>query len=194
MGKYDMADDMTDNRGEYSDIIRLMKASSQAPVPDGFTQKVMEWIAMVDPSEAGVQSRWTQILSASDPREYSFCFFITGFFYLIIGIILMVGFKAIGSGVLATEWIKLQPLLTIGAAMWLLALGMLLIIDGRIAIKIAQYGTLLYIFFTVFNGILMHPYLRVPHANFFIIGFVAMGVLMGVMLSLAVKKAETRCS
>ena len=40
----------------------------------------------------------------------------------------------------------------------------------------------------------MRPYLRVPHANLFIIGFVATGALMGVMLALAVKKVEMRYS
>ncbi|MBU1570191.1 MAG: hypothetical protein KKD92_15065 [Proteobacteria bacterium] len=181
---------MKDN--DYKDLINLMEATPKAPVPDNFTQNVMGRIALFNPSEAAVQSRWAQILSVSNPRECSFCFFITGFFYLIMGIVLMAGFKAIGSGIAVAEWIKLQPHLTIGAAMWLLALGMLLIVDGRIAIKIAQYGTLLYIFFTVVNGILMRPYLRVPHADFFIIGFVATGALMGVMLSLAVKKVEMR--
>ncbi|MFH1975707.1 MAG: hypothetical protein ABIJ52_09100 [Pseudomonadota bacterium] len=181
---------MKDN--DYKDIINLMEATPKAPVPDNFTQKVMGRLALFNPSEAGVQSRWAQILSVSNPRECSFCFFITGFFYLIMGIVLMAGFKAIGSGISAVEWIKLQPHLTIGAAMWLLSLGMLLIMDGRIAIKIAQYGTLLYIFFTVVNGILMRPYLRVPHADVFIIGFVATGALMGVMLSFAVQKMETR--
>jgi len=178
------------NDNKYNDLIVLMEATPKAPVPDNFTQNVMERIALFNPSEAGVQSRWAQILSVSNPRECSFCFFITGFFYLIMGIILMLGFKAISSGIAVADWISLQPSLTIGAAIWLLALGILLIIDGRIAIKIAQYGTLLYIFFTVVNGILMRPYLRVPHADVFVIGFVAAGTLMGIMLSLAVKKVD----
>ena len=129
-----------------------MEATPKAPVPDNFTQNVMERIALVNPSEAGVQSRWAQMLTVSNIRECSFCFFITGFFYLIMGIVLMAGFKAIGSGMAVTDWIALQPHFTIGAAMWLLALGMLLMMDGRIGIKIAQYGTLFYIFFTVVNG------------------------------------------
>ena len=177
---------------EFKDLINLMEATPKAPVPDNFTQNVMERISLFNPLEAGVQSRWAQILSVSNPRECSFCFFITGFFYLIMGIVLMLGFNAIGSGISVSEWIKLQPQFTIGAAMWLLALGVLLIMDGRIAIKIAQYGTLLYIFFTVVNGILMRTYLRVPHVDVFIIGFVATGALMGIMLSFAVQQMEMR--
>jgi hypothetical protein len=180
------------NENDYKDIINLMEATPKAPVPDNFTQNVMERITLLNFSEKGVESRWAQILSVSNPRECSFCFFITGFFYLIMGIILMLGLRAISSGIEVADWISLQPSLTIGAAIWLLALGLLLILDGRIGIKIAQYGTLLYIFFTVVNGILMRPYLRVPHADVFVIGFVATGTLMGIMLSLAVKKVEMR--
>jgi len=196
---------MNESMSEYKDLINLMESTPKAPVPDHFTQSVMGRVAELDqgawakmkqalfnPSGAGVQFRWAPTLSVSNPRECSFCFFITGFFYLIMGIVLIAGFKAIGSSMAATDWITLQPYLTIGAAMWLLALGALLIMDGRAAVKIAQYGTLLYIFFTVVNGILMRSYLHVPYAGILLIGFVATSGLMGVMLAFAVKKVELR--
>jgi hypothetical protein len=196
---------MNENMSEYKDLINLMEATPKAPVPDRFTQNVMGRVAerdqgawaklkqaLFNPSGAGVQSRWAQTLSVSNPRECSFCFFITGFFYLIMGIVLIAGFKAIGYGMAAKDWITLQPYLTIGAAMWLLFLGALLIMDGRAAVKIAQYGTLLYIFFTVVNGILMRSYLHVPYTGILLIGFVATSALMGVMLAFAVHKMELR--
>jgi hypothetical protein len=190
---------------QHQAIIDLIKSTPAIEPTDDFTRRLMSRLPELDqgvwakakqtlfnPSGTGVQSRWAQILPVSNKRECSFCFFITGFFYLIIGIVLMAGFKAIGSSMAAMEWITLQPHLTIGAAAWLLALGMVLMMDGSIAIKIARYGTLFYIFFTVFNGILMRPYLHVPYAGVFVIGFVATSALMGVMLALAVKKMELR--
>jgi hypothetical protein len=189
----------------HQDIIDLIKSTPAIQPPDDFNRRLMSRLPELDqgvwakakqtlfnPSGAAIKSRWAQILPVSNKRECSFCFFITGFFYLIIGIVLMAGFKAIGSSMAAMEWITLQPHLTIGAAAWLLALGMVLMMDGSIAIKIARYGTLFYIFFTVFNGILMRPYLHVPYAGVFVIGFVATSALMGVMLALAVKKMELR--
>jgi len=104
----------------------------------------------------------------------------------------MAGFEAIGSSMAAMDWIRLQPHLTIGAAIWLFALGVVLMLDGSAGIKAARYGTLFYVFFAVANGILMRPYLHVPYADVFIIGFVATSALMGVMLALAVKKVELR--
>jgi hypothetical protein len=189
----------------HQDIINLIKSTPAIQPPDDLTPRVMARLPVLDrgiwsqvrqsllnPSWAGVQSRWAQILPVSNKRECSFCFFITGFFYLIMGIVLMAGFKAIGSSMAAMEWITLQPHLTIGAAMWLLSLGMVLMTDGRTAIKMTRYGTLFYVFFAVVNGILMRPYLHVPYAGVFIIGFVATSALMGVMLALAVKKVELR--
>ncbi len=182
---------MDEDTSKYSDIIHLMKAPP-APLPDNFTQKVMARITVMNPSEAAAQPRWTRLLSVADSQEGAFCFLITGLFYLIMGIILMAGFKAVGSGIGEMEWVKLQPHITIGMAVWLLISGVLLIADGRTAIKIAQYGTLLFIFFAVVNGILMRSYLRVPHADVFITGFVAVNALMGVMLSFAARKMEVR--
>lgn len=201
-------DEMNDEISEDKDLIQRMKATPKVPAPDRFTERVMGRLPELDqgvwakvkhsrlnPSWAGIQSRWAQILSVSNRRECSFCFFITGYFYLIMGIVMMAGFKEIGSSMAVMEWIKLQPHLTIGAAIWLLALGMVLMMDGSTVVKIAKYGTWLYIFSTVFNGILMWPYLHVPYAGVFIIGLMAtsafMGV-MGVMLALAVQKMELR--
>jgi hypothetical protein len=189
---------------KHQDLIDLIKSMPPIEPPDHLTPRVMGrlaaeqgiWIrakhALLNPSWAGMQSRWAQIPPASNTKECSFYFFVTGFFYLIMGIVLMTGFKTIGPSMAAMEWITLQPHLTIAAATWLLALGMVLMMDGSTAIKIARYGTLFYIFFTVFNGILMRPYLHVPYAGVFIIGFVATNALMGVMLALAVKKVELR--
>jgi len=190
----DQAAEMNDNMNQYRDIIDMIQAAPGAPLPDHFTQNVIARLAVMNPSGVAAQPRWARLLSVSDQREGAFCFLITGFFYLIMGIILLAGFKAVGSGIGEMEWIKLQPHITIGMAAWLLISGGLLIADGRTAIKVAQYGTLLFIFFAVMNGILMRPYLRVPHADVFITGFVAVNALMGVMLSLAARTMEVRHS
>ena len=196
---------MNEDFSKYESLINLMEATPKAPAPDRFTERVMGRLPELDqgvwarvkhslhnPSWPGIQSRWAQMLSVSNRRECSFCFFITGYFYLIMGIVMMAGFKAIGPSMSSMEWIKLQPHLTIGAAIWLLGLGMVLMMDSSTAIKIAKYGTLLYLFFTVFNGTLMWLYLHLPYAGVPLIGFEAMSVLMGVMLVIAAKKMESR--
>jgi FtsH-binding integral membrane protein len=109
-----------------------------------------------------------------------------------MGMMLMAAFKGITSNISTTEWIRLQPQLALGTAVWFIALGTLLMVDGRTAMKLARYGTLFYIFFTVVNGMLMQPYVHIPYAGIFIVGFVATGVLMGVILAIAVQKMELK--
>lgn len=125
-------------------------------------------------------------------RECSFYFFITGFFYLIMGIILMTGFRETASVTAMMEWIKLQPYFTTGTAVWLFAIGAILMMDVGTGIKIAQYGTLLYIFCAVMNSVMLWPSLRVPYAGLFITGLAATGALMGIMLARALQKMEVR--
>lgn len=198
-------DEMNDKMNEYKDLINIMKEKPKVPTPDHLTARVMcrlpeldqrTWVKVKHPLPTplwtGIQSRGEQMLNVSNNRECSFYFFITGFFYLIIGIVAMIGFKEISSGMAVMEWIGLQPYIALGTAIWLLTLGIILMMDGKTAIKITKYGTLFFIFFTVFNGILMRSYLHIPYGGAFIIGFMAASALMGVMLALTVQKMDLR--
>jgi hypothetical protein len=197
---------MNEDFSEYRDLIKRMEATPEVPSPSGFTESVMGRLPEYDAGLLlklkrvlnaqignGFHFGWTRESGAVSKKECSFYFFITGFFYLIMGIILMAGFKSIVStSMAATEWIKLQPQFTLGAAIWLLALGMVLMMDGSTVIKIARYGTLCFIFLAVFNGIMMQSYLHVPYASMFTIGLVATSAIMGFMLALAVQKINLR--
>jgi len=196
---------MNDDLSKYGSLINLMEATPKAPAPDHFTERVMGrlpeldqglWAkvkrSLLNPSWSGIQSRWAQIMSVSDRSECSYYFLITGSFYLIMAMVLMLGFKGISSSLAATNWIKLQPHITFGIAMWLLALGAILMMDGRKIVRMVKLGTLFYIFFTIFNGILMRHYFNVPYGDIFLVGFVGGSVFMGILLAFAVKKMELR--
>ena len=188
----------------HQDIIDRIKATPAIQLPESFTDNVMRRLPDRYPDILLAAASYIYQLYnlALEPdgdraigltrRECSFYFFITGFFYLIIGAILTIGLQGISSGMAAMEWIQLQPHLTIGAAIWLLALGVVLMMDGSAGIKAARYGTLIYVFFAVVNGILMRNYLQIPFAGVLIIGFVSASAFMGVMLAQAVKKIEVR--
>jgi hypothetical protein len=198
-------DKMNDKMSEYEDLIHIIEATPKVPVPDHLTERVMSRLPELDqsvwaklkhslsnPSWGGIQYRWEQMPNVSNTRGCSFYFFITGFFYLIIGIIAIIGFKEISSRMAVAEWIGLQPYIALGMGIWLFALGIVLMIDGSVSIKAARYGTLFFIFFTVFNGILTQSCLHVPYAGVFVIGLVATSALMGVILALAVQKTDLR--
>jgi len=196
---------MDEDLSKYKDLIQRMEATPKVPVPDHFTETVMSrlpemqhsfWLrardAFLNPVKGVLNVDWAQKFHVANKWECSFYFFITGFFYLIMGMMLMAAFKGITSNISTTEWIRLQPQLALGTAVWFIALGTLLMVDGRTAMKLARYGTLFYIFFTVVNGMLMQPYVHIPYAGIFIVGFVATGVLMGVILAIAVQKMELK--
>jgi hypothetical protein len=189
---------------KFADIIEKMKKQKTIDPPASFTDSVMRRLPDRYPGilfavasvfhhlynqalvPAGEQS------NTLTRRECSFYFFITGFFYLIIGIILMIGLQEIDSSMMAMVWIKLQPHLTIGAAIWFLALGAVLKTGGSRGMKIAKYGTLFYIFIAVVNGTFMRLFLHFPFSGMFIVGFVATNAFMGILLALAIQKVELR--
>jgi hypothetical protein len=189
---------------KYSDIIAAVKNQQPVNPPEDFTDHVMRRLPDQYPSimlvvASFVHHLYKQALALDGDqsndlarRECSFYFFITGFFYMISGIVAMMGFKSISSGMEPVSWIGLQPYVAIGTAMWFFALGIVLMMDGSIGMKIARYGTLFYIFSAVVNGVLIRSYLHIPYAGIFIAGIVGTSVFMGVMLVQSLQKIELR--
>ncbi|OPL13822.1 MAG: hypothetical protein AVO39_09990 [delta proteobacterium MLS_D] len=189
---------MNETFDEFNDLIELMTRARRMPVPDRFVGTLMKRIdAEAKPGPANIAVRFAGYFGkvensdSSDIRECAACFFLAGFFYLVMGIILTAGFRAIHFSASPAEWITLQPYLTIGAALLLFALGAALMAREKAALKAAFRGTILYIFLVAVNGIFMAPYLNIPHAGLFIAGFMGAGVFMGITLARAVRKSES---
>jgi hypothetical protein len=192
---------MNENFEEYRDLVQLMRAAPKVSVADGFTERILIGLPDSNPwlrraaymrhrlfyRDAHAREGGSSV--CLDPRECSFYFFITSFFYLVVGMVLMAGFR-IGSGTAAAAWIGLQSLVTLGTAIWLFALGAALMAQGRAIATPARMGTLLFILATIANGVMIGQDLNIPHASVLLIGFVGGGVSMGVMLALAVKRME----
>lgn len=167
---------MNETFDEFNDLVEVMRRARRFPVPNRFVESVMTRL------DAGEKT---------GTRECAACFFLTGFFYLVMGIMLTAGFRAIHFTAFPENWITLQPYLTIGASLLLFALGAALMKRGKSALKAAFHGTILYIFLVVISGIFMAPYLDIPYAGLFIAGFTGAGVFMGVIIARAVRKAES---
>jgi hypothetical protein len=189
---------------KFNDIIEQIKKQKTENPPRSLTENVIGRLPDIYPglwlaAATIIYDLYKRAVAPDDSqsdgvtcRECFFYFFITGLFYLIIGIILTIGFRQMDSGTIVMKWIKLQPYFTIGTALWLFSLGTILMMEDSIGIKIAKYGTLLYIFCAVLNSAMLWPYLRIPYASVFITGLAATGALMGIMLVRAVQKMELR--
>lgn len=189
---------MPEEYKEYNDLIKQMKAMPQVTPPSDITQQVMgrlvdeqELSLLYQLKKAGLRFYLGEKNETSISKAAcSFYYIMTGFFYLIIGIVSMTGIKKINVELVDINWIGLQPYFAIGIAIWLFSLGVVLKIDGKAGVNAAKYGTMLYIFLAVLNSILLQSYIQIPYAILFVIGLAAASAFMGIMLVKAIQKMD----
>ncbi len=147
-----------DQHDEYEDLARLMLTAQRLKAPQDFTQNVMGRIAQ----EVSLVHRVVQCLflhflyapivsSHTGYRQCSFCFLLAGSFYFLLGIVLLAGLNL--SDTVQGHWISLVPWFNIGAALWLLVLGMIVVSGGRWSWGGAKAGTILFVFFFIFGAV-----------------------------------------
>jgi hypothetical protein len=196
---------MNEDLREFGELIQTMEAAPKVEASSEFTRSVMSRVRATNrgtwywglhqflrPVKHVLDYQWAQRITESNRAECSFYFFITGFFYLIMGFVLMAGLKAVGSGMSVMDWIRLQPHLAIGAAILFFSLGAIVSMDGRSAVKIARLGLLFFVCLTIANGVLMRPFLKIPYAGIFLIGFVVTSVSLGIILAFTVQAMDLR--
>ena len=177
---------------EFQPIIALAKTSMPAEPPEGFTQQVMSRIAAPEktggPHTAGILNRrrlkaaFNNLTETESGAEIALCYLLAGFFYFVLAVVFLIGLKTVGARMSASLWISVQPQIAFVTAGGLAALGYLLLKDGMPAIRIAYTGTIVYILFSVFNGIRLHMTPSSPFTLSGILCFVSGAVLLGLFL------------
>jgi len=175
----------------------MIKEAPPVQPPDDFTGRVMNEITGV---RSGIWARIMRALmkkrkSILDMKtilrgdatggQCSFWFFMGGFFYLILGVVLMLGLGKISSGAVTAEWIGLQPHIAFATAIFFGVLGLILLMDGGNSVKMAKLGALSYTAFATFNGAVIQMSLGAPSAIIFGLTFGIMGILTGTFLGIA---------
>lgn len=181
----------------FQDLTEIMRNAPRQEPPEGFTARVMERIPDGKPSAR--RSLWSRIFrdpvfttsltfgfrGAVTKSECAFYFLLTGFFYLVLGCILMFGLRRF-AGFVQPAWLSLQPLFGILLAIGLCALGFLLYTDGQGALRTARIGTALYGVLILLNGSIGALWAQLPVALFFAVIFSATGLGMAALLGIAV--------
>ena len=177
----------------------MIKEVPPVQPPDDFTRRVMNEIPGM---ESGIWSRIIRALmkkreSVLDTEmilrggatggQCSFWFFMGGFFYLILGAVLMPGLGKISSGTVTAEWMALQPHIAFATAIFFGVLGSILLMDGGNSVKVAKLGALSYAAFAIFNGAVIQMSLGAPSTIIFGLTFGIMGVLTGTFLGITVE-------
>lgn len=188
-----------ESRQGIKQIILLARTSAPVDVPRDFTEKVMHRVdARNQPvlkdrflqalSKINVR-RWTEV---ADATECALCFFLAGFFYFVLGIVLIMGLKATEVRIPLAVWIIIQPQLAFITALGFLALGIILKRKSDSAVKIAQIGTLIYIGFTVFNGIGIQGTPVNPFSAAGTLCFIGGALILGIFLLLILQKYQIK--
>ena len=193
-----MFKDEEEKWARYRDLIQIMENVPPKHPPEGFTVRVM---ARLPEGKANVRQFSLRRLfgdpdfatdmtidfrSSVTKMECAFYFLMTGFFYLVLGSIMMFGLQQLTTGLPVVSWLKIQTVFYLLAALCLMALGASLYIAGAVAIRIARIGTVLYAVLVILNGLTGVISTHVPAAIFFSTTFAAGGVIMAALLGIAV--------
>jgi len=187
-----------ENMKKYEHIINLAQDTKAISPPDGFSEKVMENLP-TDPNAA--ESKLLELFSLPFKKhnfrewievetngECAFCFLMAGFFYFIMGIVLSVGLKTTVSIAPVSGMVMRQPQIAFVTAFVFIALGIILLKQSILAIKIAHFWIILYIGFSIFNSIVIQI---APGNPFSVIGILCLttgAVLLGFFLAVIVHK------
>ena len=99
-------------------------------------------------------------------QECSFYFIMVGVFYAILGVILMVGLQKLGTTLGTPGWVRWQPQIALVTAGCMVAIGLYLLKDGKLALRMARIGALVYLGFALLNGVFVSLEWDIPVSAF----------------------------
>ena len=180
-----------ENWEQFRDLTEIMENAPQKQAPDNFTSKVIE---MLPEEKERAQSFFFGRFFPTNlsfgfrntvtKTECAFYFLLTGFFYFILGLIMMIGLS-LPAIIQNNGWLSFQPLFGLLLAAELTAIGTVLHKKGDSAIRIVRVGTLLYAALIIFNFWIGTLYIQHAATIFFIAVFSMTGLIFAVLLGLA---------
>lgn len=185
---------------EFKEILDQIAATPSIAPPEGFTVRVMARL----PEGKAIIRRFSFRRLLRTPvfttdlafgfrrpvakTECAFYFLLIGFFYFVLGIILMIGLKPMTASLPVTGWFGIQPAFSLLTALCLMALGVGLFLDGDTAVWVARIGTLLYAVLVILNGWIGIVSTHVPVAIFIAVIFSVTGLGMVALLGIAIDR------
>jgi hypothetical protein len=180
----------------FETIRTLAGSSANAAPPQDFTHKVMRRLAekaigfrqsLDDQSRKHrLQVSIRNLLIPASAVEIATCFFLTGFFYLVLGIILHFGLKSLAIDSPAAGWIYYQPHIALLTAMGFAAVGVFLLQNNRLAYRIANLAIICYILLSIVNGVQVRINPATPFSFSGVLCFSAGATILGLFLAVAV--------
>ena len=210
MKKFEMEDllgelDGKDPRREaMAGIARRMSEEPPHEPPAGLEERVMERIRSFRPSpwrvlgEALLKPRtvsFDPIRALRAPvsgQECSFYFIMVGIFYALLGLILLGGLHGLGTLQGAPGWVRWQPPIAIVTAGCMVAIGLYLQKDGKLALHTARIGVLVYLGFALLNGVFVSLEWNVPVSAYVSLVSALIGLPTGFFLIRTLQNCRKR--
>ena len=183
-----------ETRPELAPVIDRMRGEpTQEPAPE-FTRRVMASISAVqsEMDEAATAARQMKQRAASLMRyltdtpavsDIALCFLLSGFFYFLLGVIFFLGLLSLEPLPATAGWLRLQPPVAMLTAGVLGTIGLLLLLVGQTALRLAQIAVMVFIAFSFFNGMWISLENTGRITPIGLVCFTAAPVLLGLFLA-----------
>jgi len=194
-----------DSRWRELDALARMMRDEPAPEPPaGLAERVMSRIrahrpslwkvlgeALLRPHEVSFHPL-NAIRSPVSGQECSFYFIMVGVFYAILGVILMVGLHRLGASLVTPGWVRWQPQIALVTAGCMVAIGLYLLKDGKLALRMARVGALVYLGFALLNGVFVSLEWDIPVSAFMSLLSALIGLPTGFFLIRTIQNCGKR--
>jgi hypothetical protein len=192
-----------ESRPELAALIEQLRAEPAAQPQADFTRRVMEFVSEVQAEMTGAAaaaermrkraaSLMRYLTDTPSVADIALCFLLAGFFYLLVAVIFFFGLQNMQPLPASAGWLRLQPQVAMLTAAVLAALGLLLMIKGGMAMRLAQIGTLVFIGFSVFNGMWLGRMSAGGLSPAGLLCFTAAPVLLGLFLAASLQRYHRR--
>jgi hypothetical protein len=189
---------------ELDAFARMMREETALEPPAGLAERVMSRIrghrpslwkvlgeALLRPHEVSFHPL-NAIRSPVSGQECSFYFIMVGVFYAILGVILMVGLHKLGASLVTPGWVRWQPQIALVTAGCMVAIGLFLLKDGKLALRMARVGVLVYLGFALLNGIFVSLEWDIPVSAFMSLLSALIGLPTGFFLIRTIQNCGKR--
>jgi hypothetical protein len=175
-------------------IARMIRQEPSVEPPVSLGERIMERVRAHRPSiwtaagEALLRPRTASVdplralRSPVSGKECSFYFIMVGVFYTILGVILMIGLHRLGTSLVTPDWVRWQPQIALVTAGCMVAIGLYLLKDGKLALRMARIGALVYLGFALLNGIFVPLEWDIPVSAALSLLSTLVGVPTGIFL------------
>jgi hypothetical protein len=196
--------ELDSRRRELDAIARTMREEPAPEPPAGLAERVMFRIRAHQPSlwkvvgEALLRPREVSfhplnaLRAPVSGQECSFYFIMVGVFYAILGVILMVGLHKLGASLITPGWVRWQPQIALVTAGCMVAIGLYLLKDGKLALRMARIGALVYLGFALLNGVFVSLEWDIPVSAFVSLLSALIGLPTGFFLIRTIQNCGKR--